>query len=48
MESGNESEDEPMSTEIIEDIHDSSTSHPSVNWREAGYKIRDRIKKRQT
>ena len=33
MDSGDESEDKPMSTEILEDIHDSNKSHPIVNIR---------------
>ena len=47
MDSGDESDDKPMSTKILEDICDGSQSHLSVNSREARYKIRDRIKKRQ-
>ena len=47
MDSGNESEDEPMSVEMLEEIHDGSKSHPSVNRREARYKILDRIRQRQ-
>ena len=47
MDSGNESEDEPMSMEIIEDVCDGSKSHPSVNRREAHYKMRDHIKRIQ-
>ena len=31
MDSGNESDDEPMSTEMLEDILDRSKSHLSVN-----------------
>ena len=31
MDSGDESEDEPMSTEMLENIHDRIQSHPSVN-----------------
>ena len=34
MDSGDKSEDEPMSTEILEDIRDGSQSRPSVNRRE--------------
>ena len=45
MISDDESDDEPMSTEILEDIHDVSQSHPSVNRRETRYKIRVSIKK---
>ena len=48
MDSGVESDDEPMSMEILEDISDSSKSHPSVNRIEAHYKICDRIKRNQT
>ena len=44
MSSGNESEDEPMSTEMLEDIRYGCQSHPSVIRIEARYKIRDRIK----
>ena len=45
MDSGNESDDEPMYTEMLEDICDGSQYHMSVNSREAHYKIRDHIKK---
>ena len=44
MDYGNESDDEPISTEMLEDILDRSQSHPNVNRREARYKIRDRMK----
>ena len=47
MGSSDESEDETLSTEIFEDICDSSMSNPSVYRTEAGYKIRDLIKQRQ-
>ena len=47
MSSGDESDDEPMSRVMLEDIHDVSKSHPSVNRREAHYKIRDHIKQSQ-
>ena len=47
MYSGDESDDEPMSMEILEDIRDGSQSHPNVNRREARYKIRDHIKQRK-
>ena len=43
-----ESDDEPMSTETLEDIRDGSQSHPNVNRIEARYKIRDRIKQGQS
>ena len=48
MDSGDESDGEPMSTEMLEDIHDGIQSRPGVNRREACYKIRDHIKKGQT
>ena len=35
MDSGDESEDKPMSTDMLEDICDGSNSHPSINKREA-------------
>ena len=42
-----ESDDDPVSTEMLEDIRDISQFHPNVNRREARYKIRDRIKQIQ-
>ena len=48
MDSGDEYEDEPMSTDKLEDICDGSTSHPNITRREARYKIRDFIKRVQT
>ena len=47
MDSGDESDDDPIYTEMLEDIRDGSQSHPNVNKIEARYKIRDRIRKRQ-
>ena len=47
MLSGDESDDESMSMEMLEDICDSSQSHPSVNRRDTRYKIRDSIKQSQ-
>ena len=44
---GNESDAEPITTEMLVDICDGSQSHLSVNRREARYKIRYRIKKGQ-
>ena len=44
MNSCNESDDEPMSTEMLEYIHKGIQYHPNLNKREAHYKIRDRIK----
>ena len=34
MDSGDKSDDEPMPVEMLEDICDSSKSHPNVNRRE--------------
>ena len=48
MDSGDESNYEPMSTYMLEDSNDGSQSHPNVNRREARYKIRDCIKQRQS
>ena len=38
MDLGYESEEETMPTEMLEDIRDSSNSHPSIKSREARYK----------
>ena len=48
MNSGDESDHDIISTEMLEDIRDVSQSHPNVNQREACYKIRDFIRKRQS
>ena len=45
MSSGDEYDAETMSTDMLEDICDISQSHPSINRREARYKIHDRFKK---
>ena len=47
MSSGDESDAEPMSTDTLEDICDGNQSHPSVNRRDACYKICDIIKQSQ-
>ena len=46
MDSGDESENDPISTEMLEVIRDGSESHPDINRREARYKICDIIKQR--
>ena len=46
--SGDESHNDLLSTEILEDIHDGSQTHLNVNRREARYKIRYRIRQRQS
>ena len=45
--SGDESDHDLISTEILEDIRDGSQTHTSVNRREARYKIRDPIRQIQ-
>ena len=46
--SGDESDHDIISIDILEDIRDQSQTHPSVNKREARYKIRDRIRQKQS
>ena len=46
--SGDESDHYPISTEMLEDIRDGSQTHLNVNRREARYKIHDRIRQRQS
>ena len=48
MDSGDDSDHDLISTEILEDIRDVSQSHPNVNKREAHYKIRDHIRQKQS
>ena len=48
VDSGDHYDDQPMSAEMLEDIRDGSKSHTSINRRDSGYKIRDRIKQIQT
>ena len=45
--SGDESDHDLISTEILQDICDGSQTHLNVNRREARYKIRDRIRKKE-
>ena len=45
--SGDESDHDLISTEMLEDIRDGSQTHPNINRREARYKIRDHIKQIQ-
>ena len=46
--SGDESDDKPKSTDMLEDIRDVRQSHLSINRIEARYKIRDHIKRGQS
>ena len=48
MDSENDSDDEPMSTEMLENIRARSQCHTDVIRREVHYKIRDCIKQRQS
>ena len=48
MYSDDDSDDEPMSTDMLEDIRDGSQYHLNVNRREEHRKIRDRIKQEQS
>ena len=48
MDSGDESDHDLISTEMLEEICDGSQSHPNVNKRESCYKIRDGIIQRQS
>ena len=45
--SGDESDHDIISTEMLEDIRDGSQTHTNVNIREARHKIRDSIRQRQ-
>ena len=47
MDSGDDSDHDPIYTEMLEDIRDRFQSHLIVNRRETRYKIRDCIKQRQ-
>ena len=44
--SGDDSDHDLISTEMLEDIFDRSQNHPNVNRRESRYKIRDFISQR--
>ena len=46
MDYGYESDHDLIYTDMLEDIHDGSQSHPNVNKREARYKIRDQIRQK--
>ena len=47
MSPGNESDAEHMPVEMLEYIHDGNQSYPSINSRDACYKIRKCIKRGQ-
>ena len=48
MNSGDESDHDLISMEMLEDMRDVSQTHTNVNIREARYKIRDSIRQRQS
>ena len=48
LDSNEKSDHDLISTEMLEDIRDGSQNHSNVNKREVRYKIRDRVKKRQS
>ena len=48
LNSSDESDHDLISTEMLEEICDGSHTYPDVNKREAHYKIRDRIRQRQS
>ena len=48
MNSGDESDHDLISTEMLEDICDGSQTHPNNNRREKRYKICDRIRQRKS
>ena len=47
MSSGHESDAEPTSADMLEDIYDRSQSHLNINRRDARYKIYDHIKQKR-
>ena len=48
MDSGDDSDHDLISTDMLDDICDGSQYHPNVNRREARYKISDSIRQRQS
>ena len=48
MDSGDESNHDIISTEMIEDMRGGIKSHRNLNQRESRYKIRDRISQRKS
>ena len=45
--SGDESDHDLISTDMLQDIRDGSQTHPNVNKREACYEIRDHIRRKE-
>ena len=48
IDSGDESDHDLISTEILDEISNGGQTHPNVNRREARYKIYDSIRQRQS
>ena len=48
MDSGDESDHDIISTEMLEEICDGSQTHLNVNKREARYKIHDRVRQKES
>ena len=48
LDSSDESDHDLISTEMLKDIPDGSQTHPNVNKKEARYKIRDRVRQKQS
>ena len=46
--SSNESDHDPITTEMLEDISDGSQTHRNVNKKESRYKIRDQFRQEQS
>ena len=47
LDSNEQSDHDLISTEMLEDICDGSQTHPNVDKREARYKIRDHIRRKE-
>ena len=48
LDSNENSDYDLISTEMLEDIRDGTQTHPNVNKREARYKIRDRVRQKES
>ena len=48
MDYGDESNNEPVSMDMLEDILDGSQSHPNIHRREERYKKRDRVRQKES
>ena len=48
LDSNEKSDHDIISREMLEDIRDGSQTHPNVNKKEACYKIRDRVRQKES